>query len=233
LEIEVNIDGKRGRFSSGATVGDALAELDGDKRTIGAVVDGQMVDFWHRLEGDCDLLPVKSNTEEGLGLLRHTTAHVLAEAVQSLFPEARVTIGPVIENGFYYDFDFERGFTPGDLESIESKMLEIIKKNRPLVRRSVSREEAIATFSGIKENYKVEIINDLPEGEEITIYDQTDWYDLCRGPHLPSTGLIKAFKLTSSSGAYWRGNENNPMLQRIYGTAFWDKKRSAQASARP
>ncbi len=224
MEIEVNIDGKRGRFSSGATVGDALAELDGDKRTIGAVVDGQMVDFWHRIEGDCDLLPVKSNTEGSLGLLRHTTAHVLAEAVQSLFPEARVTIGPVIENGFYYDFDFERGFTPGDLESIESKMLEIIKKNRPLVRRSVTREEAIATFSGIKENYKVEIINDLPEGEEITIYDQTDWYDLCRGPHLPSTGLIKAFKLTSSAGAYWRGNENNPMLQRIYGTAFWDKK---------
>lgn len=201
-----------------------LAELDGDKRTVGAAIDGQIVDFWHRIEGDCDLLPVKSNTEASLGLLRHTAAHVLAEAVQSLFPEARVTIGPVIENGFYYDFDFERGFTPEDLENIEGKMLEVIKKNRPLTRKTVTREEAIATFSGIKENYKVEIINDLPEGEEITIYDQTDWYDLCRGPHLPSTGLIKAFKLTSSAGAYWRGNENNPMLQRIYGTAFWDKK---------
>ena len=224
MDIEVNIDGKQGRFSSGITVGDVLVELEEDKRTVGAVVDGQVVDFWHRLEGDCDLLPIKSNTEASLGLLRHTTAHVLAEAVQSLFPEARVTIGPVIENGFYYDFDFERGFTPEDLESIEAKMLEIIKKNRPLTRKSVTREEAIATFSGINENYKVEIINDLPEGEEITIYDQTDWYDLCRGPHLPSTGLIKAFKLTSSAGAYWRGNENNPMLQRIYGTAFWDKK---------
>jgi len=224
LDIEVIINGKQGKFSSGITVGDVLAELEEDKRTVGAVIDGQVVDFWHRLEGDCDLLPVKSNTEASLGLLRHTTAHVLAEAVQSLFPEARVTIGPVIENGFYYDFDFERGFTPEDLESIEAKMLEIIKKNRPLTRKSVSREEAIAIFSGINESYKVEIINDLPEGEEITIYDQTDWYDLCRGPHLPSTGLIKAFKLTSSAGAYWRGNENNPMLQRIYGTAFWDKK---------
>ncbi len=224
MDIQVNIDGKQGTFSSGITVGEALAELDGDKRTVGAVVDGQVVDFWHRLEGDCDLLSVKSNTEASLGLLRHTTAHVLAEAVQSLFPEARVTIGPVIENGFYYDFDFERGFTPEDLENIEAKMLEITKKNQPLVRKSVTREEAVATFSGIKENYKVEIINDLPEGEEITIYDQTDWYDLCRGPHLPSTGLIKAFKLTSSAGAYWRGNETNPMLQRIYGTAFWDKK---------
>ena len=224
MDIEINIDGKQGRFSSGTTVGEVLAELEGDKCTVGAVVDGQVVDFWHRLEGDCDLLPVKSNTESSLGLLRHTTAHVLAEAVQSLFPEARVTIGPVIENGFYYDFDFERGFTPEDLENIELKMLEVIKKNRPLVRKTVTREEAVATFSGIKENYKVEIINDLPEGEEITIYDQTDWYDLCRGPHLPSTGLIKAFKLTSSAGAYWRGNENNPMLQRIYGTAFWNKK---------
>lgn len=224
MDIEVNIDGKRGRFSSGTTVGEALAELDGDRRAVGAVVDGEVVDFWHPLEGDCDLLPVKSNTEASLGLLRHTAAHVLAEAVQSLFPGARVTIGPVIENGFYYDFDFERGFTPEDLENIEAKMLEIVKKNRPLVRKSVTRDEAVATFSGINESYKVEIINDLPEGEEITIYDQTDWYDLCRGPHLPSTGLIRAFKLTSSAGAYWRGNENNPMLQRIYGTAFWDKK---------
>ena len=164
MDIQVNIDGKQGIFSSGITVGEALTELDGDKRTVGAVVDGQVVDFWHRLEGDCDLLPVKSNTEASLGLLRHTTAHVLAEAVQSLFPEARVTIGPVIENGFYYDFDFERGFTPEDLENIEAKMLEVIKKNRPLVRKTVTREEAVATFSGIKENYKVEIINDLPEG---------------------------------------------------------------------
>lgn len=224
LDIQVNIDGKQGTFSSGTTVGEALAELDADKRTVGAVVDGQVVDFCHRLDGDCDLLPLRGNSEASLGLLRHTTAHVLAEAVQYLFPEARVTIGPVIENGFYYDFDFERGFTPDDLENIEARMLEIIKKNRPLVRKSVTREEAVAIFSGTNENYKVEIINDLPEGEEITIYDQTDWYDLCRGPHLPSTGLIKAFKLTSSAGAYWRGNENNPMLQRIYGTAFWDKK---------
>ncbi|MCY3986304.1 MAG: threonine--tRNA ligase, partial [Candidatus Dadabacteria bacterium] len=224
MDIQVNIDGKRGTFSSGITVGEALAELYGDMRAVGALVEGQVVDFWHRLESDCEILPLKSNTEASLGLLRHTTAHVLAEGAQALFQVARVTIGPVVEKGFYYDFDFERGFTPEDLENIESEMAEIVKKNRPLVRKSITREQAVATFSAIKENYKVEIINDLPEGQEITIYDQTDWYDLCRGPHLPSTGFIKAFKLTSSAGAYWRGNENNPMLQRIYGTAFWDKK---------
>ncbi len=205
-------------------MGEALFELGARKRAVGAVINDQVVDFWHRLEDDCEISSVKINAETGLELLRHTAAHVLAEAVQSLFPEAKVTIGPVIENGFYYDFDFSRGFTPEDIEKIESRMLEIIKKDRPLTRKSISRERALAVFSESGENYKVEIINDLPEEEEITIYDQTDWYDLCRGPHLPSTGMIKAFKLTGSAGAYWRGSEKNPMLQRIYGTAFWNKK---------
>ncbi len=212
------------RFPSGVVVGEVLARLDGDEQTIGAVVDGQVVDFWHSLEQSCDVTPVKSNTDAGLGLLRHTVAHILAEAVQSLFPEARVTIGPVIENGFYYDFDFTRGFTPEDLEKIESEMAKIIGKNHPITRKSVSREQAVEIFSKLGETYKVEIINDLPEDQEITIYDQVDWYDLCRGPHLPATGLVKAFRLTGSAGAYWRGNEKNPMLQRIYGTAFWNKK---------
>ena len=224
MDIKVIVDGEQGVFPAGVTVGEALFELGVRKRAVGAVINDRVVDFWHRLEDDCEISSVKINAETGLELLRHTAAHVLAEAVQSLFPEAKVTIGPVIENGFYYDFDFSRGFTPEDIEKIESRMLEIIKKDRPLTRKSISRERALAVFSESGENYKVEIINDLPEEEEITIYDQTDWYDLCRGPHLPSTGMIKAFKLTGSAGAYWRGSEKNPMLQRIYGTAFWNKK---------
>ena len=224
MDVKVSFEGRSAELPSGATVGEALDALGAKKNAVGALVDGKPVDFHHRVEGDCEMVAVKKNTEEGLGLLRHTAAHVLAEAVQSLFPEAKVTIGPVIENGFYYDFDFPRGFTPKDLESIEARMLEITKKNSPVTRSAVSREDAVAMFSEMGESYKVEIINDLPEDEEITLYDQAGWYDLCRGPHVPETGLVRAFKLTSSAGAYWRGNENNPMLQRIYGTAFWNPK---------
>jgi len=148
----------------------------------------------------------------------------MAEAVQSLFPEAKVTIGPVIDNGFYYDFEYSRGFTPEDLEKIEKKMKEIAGQKKPLIRKKVSREDAINIFEKDGESYKVEIISDLPPTEKITIYDQDGWYDLCRGPHAPSTGFVKAFKLLSSAGAYWRGSEKNAMLQRIYGTAFWDRK---------
>ena len=224
MDVKVSFEGRSAELPSGATVGEALDALGAKKNAVGALVDGKPVDFHHRVEGDCEMVAVKKNTQEGLGLLRHTAAHVLAEAVQSLFPEAKVTIGPVIENGFYYDFDFPRGFTPEDLESIEARMLEITKKNSPVTRSAVSREDAVAMFSEMGESYKVEIINDLPEDEEITLYDQAGWYDLCRGPHVPETGLVRAFKLTSSAGAYWRGNENNPMLQRIYGTAFWNPK---------
>ena len=156
--------------------------------------------------------------------VRHSAAHIMAEAVQSLFPEAKVTIGPVIDNGFYYDFEYSRGFTPEDLEKIENKMKEIAAQKKPLTRKKVSREDAINIFEKDGETYKVEIINDLPSAEQITIYDQDGWYDLCRGPHAPSTGFVRAFKLLSSAGAYWRGSEKNAMLQRIYGTAFWDRK---------
>ncbi len=224
MDVRVSFEGAGAEFPAGTTVGEMLDALGAKKKAVGALVDGKLVDFHHRVEGDCELVAVGKNTEEGLGLLRHTAAHVLAEAVQSLFPEAKVAIGPVIENGFYYDFDFPRGFTPEDLENIEAKMLQIAKKNSPVTRKTVSREESLAAFSGAGESYKVEIVNDLPGDEEITLYDQTDWYDLCRGPHVPETGLVRAFKLTSSAGAYWRGNENNPMLQRIYGTAFWNPK---------
>lgn len=224
MEIEVSLEGKSDKFPKGVTVGEVFDALSSRNGAVGAMVGGALVDFWHRVKDDCEVVPVKKGSKEGLGLLRHTAAHVLAEAVQSLFPDAKVTIGPVIENGFYYDFDFHRGFTPEDLEKIEAKMLEIAEKNSPVTRETVARQEAVERFSGLGENYKVEIINDLPAGEDIIIYDQTDWYDLCRGPHLPETGLVKAFKLTASAGAYWRGNENNPMLQRIYGTAFWNPK---------
>ena len=223
--MKINIEGSEGKdFQPGSTVGDILDTFGIKEKCIGAKVNGTVVDFFHNVEEDSEIEPVKNGSEEGLQLIRHTAAHVMAEAVQSLFPEARVTIGPVIQNGFYYDYDFPRGFNPEDLEKIEQKMGEIIKENKPLTRKTITRDEAIELFSKNGENYKVEIIEDLPENEDITLYDQETWYDLCRGPHAPSTGLIKSFKLTSSAGAYWRGNENNPMLQRIYGTAFWDRK---------
>jgi len=223
--MKINIEGSEEKdFQHGSTVGEILDTFGIKKKCIGAKVNGTVVDFFHNVEEDSEIEPVKNGSEEGLQLIRHTAAHVMAEAVQSLFPEAKVTIGPVIQNGFYYDYDFPRGFNPEDLEKIEEKMGEIIKENKPLTRKIITRDEAIELFSKNGETYKVEIIDDLPENENITIYDQETWYDLCRGPHAPSTGLVKSFKLTSSAGAYWRGNENNPMLQRIYGTAFWDRK---------
>ena len=223
--MKINITGSEEiDFQPGSTVGEILETFGIKEKCIGAKVDGIVVDFFHNIEEDSNIEPIKNGSEEGLQLIRHTAAHVMAEAVQSLFPEAKVTIGPVIQNGFYYDYDFPRGFNPEDLEKIEQKMGEIIKENKPLTRKTITRDEAIELFSKNGENYKVEIIEDLPENENITLYDQETWYDLCRGPHAPSTGLVKSFILTSSAGAYWRGNENNPMLQRIYGTAFWDRK---------
>lgn len=209
---------------SGSTVEDALSAVGAEKSAIGAVVDGILMDLPRTLKADASLEPVKQNSPEGLALVRHTAAHVMAEAVQGLFPNVKVTIGPVIEDGFYYDFDVPEPFTPEDIEKIEKRMEEIVSEDRPLVRKTVSRSDAVKTFSDMGETYKVEIINDLPEDSEITVYDQGKWFDLCRGPHAPSTGAVKAFKITSSGGAYWRGVETNPMLQRIYGTAFSDKK---------
>jgi threonyl-tRNA synthetase len=224
---QVNIhlpDGGERTFPKGTTVGEIINQIGIQNGTVGARVNGRLVDFWFEIDGDADLAPIGAGSEEGLFFIRHTAAHIMAEAVQSLFPDAKVTIGPVIENGFYYDFEYSRGFTPEDLEKIEAKMKEIINQKKPLTRREVSRESAISLFKEEGENYKVEIVNDLPEGEKITIYDQGEWHDLCRGPHAPSTGYVKAFKLLSTAGAYWRGDETNPMLQRIYGTAFWNNK---------
>lgn len=213
-------EGKTKNFPTGTTVREIFKSLGIGDSVIGAKVNGKLVDFWFNLESDSTLEPVKVDSPSGLDLIRHTAAHVMAEAVQDLFPEARVTIGPVIENGFYYDFDYERGFTPEDLEKIEKRMREIVEEKKPLIRKTVSREEASRIFSEDGEDYKIEIINGLPPDEKISIYEQGNWHDLCRGPHAPSTEYVKVFKLLSVAGAYWRGDERNQMLQRIYGTAF-------------
>ena len=224
---DINIqlpDGENKSFPKGTTVGEIIESIGAQNSAVGARVNGSLADFYFEIDSDAVLEPIKMNSEEGLYFIRHTAAHIMAEAVQSLFPEAKVTIGPVIDNGFYYDFEYSRGFTPEDLEKIEKKMKEIVDQKKPLVRKKVSRDDAISIFDKDGENYKVEIVNDLPSDEPITIYDQEGWYDLCRGPHAPSTGFVKAFKLLNSAGAYWRGDEKNAMLQRIYGTAFWDRK---------
>ncbi len=224
---DINIqlpDGVKKSFPKGTTVGEIIESIGARDSAVGARVNGDLADFYFEIDQDSEVEPIKVNSEEGLYFIRHTAAHIMAEAVQSLFPEAKVTIGPVIDNGFYYDFEYSRGFTPEDLEAIEKKMKEIAGQKKPLIRKKVSREDAIGIFERDGENYKVEIVNDLPSGEPITIYEQDGWYDLCRGPHAPSTGFVKSFKLLSSAGAYWRGDEKNAMLQRIYGTAFWDRK---------
>jgi threonyl-tRNA synthetase len=176
------------------------------------------------LETDVDLAIVTERDDDGLEVIRHSTAHLLAQAVKALFPTVQVTIGPVIENGFFYDFAFGRPFTPEDLAAIEAKMTELAGADLPVVREVMERDAAIEYFKNLGENYKAEIIADIPAGESISLYRQGDWIDLCRGPHVPSTGKLNAFKLTKVAGAYWRGDSNNEMLQRIYGTAWPNKK---------
>ncbi|MBN1684982.1 MAG: threonine--tRNA ligase [Gammaproteobacteria bacterium] len=194
------------------------------KAAIAAEVDGRLVDLDYMIEKDAHLRIITDKDPEGLDVIRHSTAHLLAHAVKTLFPQAQVTIGPVIQDGFYYDFSFERPFTPEDLEKIEAKMHEIANQNLPLKRKVLSRREAIERFKNMGERYKVEIISDLPEGEEISLYEQGDFVDLCRGPHVPRTDLLKVFKLIKIAGAYWRGDSKNEMLQRIYGTAWLKRK---------
>ena len=202
-----------------ASIGERLA-----KATLAAVVNGQLMDATVLIEKDATLKLITDRDPEALNIIRHSSAHLLAHAVKTLFPAAQVTIGPVIEEGFYYDFSFDRAFTPEDLEKIEATMYEIAKKNIPVIRKIISRNDAIRLFEKMGEHYKVEIIRDLPEKETLTIYEQADFVDLCRGPHVPNTSALKAFKLTKLAGAYWRGDSKNEMLQRIYGTAFPDKK---------
>ncbi len=203
-----------------ADIGPGLA-----KAAMAVRVNGKLWDLAREIDEDAEIALITAKDTEGVELIRHDAAHVMAQAVQELFPGTQVTIGPAIENGFYYDFARETPFTPEDLEKIEARMREIVERDLPLVREVWDRDEAVKTFEKMGEKYKAEIIRDLPEGEVVTVYRQGDWFDLCRGPHLPSTGRVgKAFKLMKLAGAYWRGDSRNEMLQRIYGTAWPDEK---------
>ena len=219
-------DGSERSFEGPVTVAE-LAEDIGPGLARAAVagrVDGRLVDTFFSITDDAEVAIITARDDEGLEIIRHSSAHLLAQAVKQLFPKAQVTIGPVIDDGFFYDFAFERPFTPEDLEAIEKRMAELANADQAVSREVMGRDEAVAFFRGIGEEYKAEIIADIPADQEIGIYQQGDFKDLCRGPHVPSTGHLKVFKLTKLAGAYWRGNSDNEMLQRIYGTAWPDKK---------
>jgi len=219
-------DGSKRQFEHDVTVFQVAADIGPGlaKAALAGRVDGELVDTSYIISKDTALSLITERDEEALEVIRHSCAHLLAQATQSLFPKAQVTIGPVIDNGFYYDFAFSRPFTPEDLAAIEVKMTEIAKQDLPVERSTMLREEAIDFFKNMGEEYKAEIIESIPAGEEISLYRQGDFIDLCRGPHVPSTGKIKAFKLMKLAGAYWRGDSNNEMLQRIYGTCWANKK---------
>ena len=220
-------DGSQRSFDHPVSVYDVAADIGPGlaKAALAGRINGSLVDTSFQIENDAELAIVTNKDEDALDLIRHDAAHLMAQAVQELYPGTQVTIGPAIANGFYYDFAREEPFTPEDLKKIEARMAEIVKRNLPIEREVWTRDAAMKTFGDLGESYKVEIIDDIiPEGEELSIYRQGDWFDVCRGPHLPSTGkLPKAFKLMSVAGAYWRGDSNNPMLQRIYGTAWRNK----------
>jgi threonyl-tRNA synthetase len=221
-------DGSQREFDRAVSVLDVAGDIGPGlaKATLAGRVNGELVDASYVIEDDAELAIVTGKDEEALELMRHDAAHVMAQAVQELYPGTQVTIGPAIEDGFYYDFAREEAFTPDDLKKIEQRMHEIVKRDLPIEREVWDREDAKKTFADIGEDYKVEIIEDIiPEGEEVSVYRQGDWFDVCRGPHLPSTSKLgKGFKLMKVAGAYWRGNSDNEMLQRIYGTAWPDKK---------
>ena len=223
-------DGSQRSFEKPVSVHDVAADIGPGlaKAALAGVVDGREVDTSFLIEKDAALAIITDRDEAGLEIIRHSTAHLLAMATQDLFAGVQVTIGPVIEDGFYYDFATEHHFTPEDLEKIEARMQELVAEDIPVKRLVVSREKAIELFRSMGEEYKVQIIEDLPEGEEISLYKQGDWGDLCRGPHVPSTGKLGAFKLTKVAGAYWRGDSRNEMLQRVYGTAWANKKQLKQ-----
>lgn len=218
-------DGSQLEIESGKSCYDVALQIsEGLARAAAcAKVDGKLVDLDTVLEKDCELEIVTVKSDEGLRVLRHTAAHILAQAVKSIFPTVKLAIGPAIDNGFYYDFDFKTAISKEDFEAIEAEMQRIAKANFPIKRLVLSKKDAIKLMQSAGEDYKVELINGLAQGEEISLYQQGDFIDLCAGPHLRSTGMVKCFKLTSLAGAYWRGNENNKMLSRIYGTAFEKK----------
>lgn len=218
-------DGSKREYEGPVTVAQVAASIGAGlaKAALAGRVDGKLVDLSHVIDGDAVVAIITARDPEGLEIIRHSTAHLMAQAVKELFPEAQVTIGPAIENGFYYDFSYTRAFTPEDLKAIEARMDELVKKNIPIVREEMPREEAIDFFKALGEHYKAEIISSIPAGEVISLYRQGDFVDLCRGPHVPSTGCLKVHHLMKVAGAYWRGDSKNEMLQRIYGTAWATK----------
>ena len=218
-------DGSVRSFEQPVTVADVAAEIGTGlaKAALAGEVDGRLVDTSHVIDGDARLAIVTDKDAAGLDLIRHSTAHLLAYAVKELFPDAQVTIGPVIENGFYYDFAYKRPFTPEDLAKIEKRMKELAKQDIPVAREVWPRDKAVEFFKSIGEHYKAEIIASIPSDEDVSLYREGDFIDLCRGPHVPSTGRLRVFKLMKVAGAYWRGDSNNEMLQRIYGTAWASK----------
>lgn len=221
---KIEIGDKSFSFHEKISVKEALTEANLlTSNVIAASVNGEPVDLTYIIVEDSKIEPIYSNSPEGLDILRHSTSHILAQAVVRLFPEAKYAIGPSIENGFYYDFDINHPFTPEDIEKIENEMHKIVQEDIPIQRKVLSKDEAIKLFSNLKQDYKVEIIQEV-ETPEVSVYSQAEFVDLCRGPHIPSTGYVKHFKLLSIAGAYWRGDEKNKMLQRIYGTAFADDK---------
>ncbi len=219
-------DGAVRQFAAPVTVADVAASIGAGlaKATLAGKVDDRLVDASHLIDRDARLAIVTDKSPEALDILRHSTAHLLAQAVQRLFPGAQVTIGPVIDNGFYYDFAYERPFTPEDLPAIEAEMQKIVKESLPVSRSVKSRDEAVAFFKGMGEAYKAEIIESIPANEDLSLYSQGEFTDLCRGPHVPGTDKLRAFKLMKVAGAYWRGDHNNQMLSRIYGTAWLNDK---------
>ncbi|HYL89229.1 MAG TPA: threonine--tRNA ligase [Burkholderiales bacterium] len=223
-------DGSTKSFPAPVTVAEIAQSIGPGlaRAALAGRVNGKLVDTGFTVAADADVAIVTDKDAEANDLLRHSTAHLLAHAVKELFPEAQVTIGPVIENGFYYDFSFKRPFTPDDLAAIEKRMAEIARRDIPVQRKEMRRDEAVAFFNSIGEKYKAEIIASIPQGDTISLYGQGNWIDLCRGPHVPSTGKLKNFKLMRVAGAYWRGDSKNEMLQRIYGTA-WAKKEDQDA----
>ena len=223
-------DGSQSEFDAPVTVAQVAASIGTGlaKAALAGKVDGKVVDTSFLIEQNADLSIITDKDAEGLDVIRHSTAHLLAYAVKELFPDAQVTIGPVIDNGFFYDFSYKRPFTPEDLEAIEKKMMELAKKDEPVTRKVLPRDEAVAYFKSIGEAYKAEIIESIPADQDVSLYTEGSFTDLCRGPHVPSTGKLKVFKLMKLAGAYWRGDSKNEMLQRVYGTA-WAKKEEQEA----
>lgn len=223
-------DGSERKFDNPVTVAEVAASIGTGlaRAALAGRVNGKLVDTSFKIDNDADLGVVTDKDADGLDVIRHSTAHLLAQAVKQLFPDAQVTIGPVIEDGFYYDFSYKRPFTPDDLAAIEKKMAEIVKKDLPVSRSVMSRTDAINYFKNIGEHYKAQIIESIPGEEELSLYTQGEFTDLCRGPHVPATGKLKVFKLMRLAGAYWRGDSRNEMLQRVYGTA-WTKKEDLEA----